>query len=505
MLRSRARSRGRRILVFVDQFEELYTQTQDPAARAAFIASLAAVADDATSPLRVVLSIRSDFLDRVVEHAQFVHELTRGLFFLAPPDRAGLRDALIQPAEMAGHQFEGSEMIEAMLDHLGHTPGALPLLQFAASQLWENRDRSRRLLTTSSYHRIGGIAGALASHADAVLAECTAHEQTLVRALLLRLVTSERTRALVPVSELYELSPDPTEVHLVVDRLVRSRLLVGQTVTSTSGGTAAGGSVELVHESLIHSWPLLQRWLDETQEDAAYLEQLRAAAKQWQARGYAPGLLWRGDEMAEAKLWHSRYRGELPELQRAYLDAVFALAGKTSRRKRVAVTAALGFLTLLLVAAAVAIVMIRDAQQDATTQARLAEDRLSLTQAAEATATAERNTANIERKKAVDANTKLEDQNAALVAAVDAANRAQREAEEARQRAESAKRHEQRSRRRATEAAADAQAAAAAARQAGEKLEVLLAQERKRVQALEEQSRGAQIVPDVKKLEGEPK
>jgi hypothetical protein len=160
MLRSRARSRGRRILVFVDQFEELYTQTQDPGARAAFIASLAAVADDATSPLRVVLSIRSDFLDRVVEHAMFVHELTRGLFFLAPPDRAGLRDALLQPAEMAGYQFEGSEMIEAMLDHLGHTPGALPLLQFAASQLWENRDRSRRLLTTSSYHRIGGIAGA---------------------------------------------------------------------------------------------------------------------------------------------------------------------------------------------------------------------------------------------------------------------------------------------------------------------------------------------------------
>jgi serine/threonine protein kinase len=497
MLRSRARSRGRRILVFVDQFEELYTQTPDPDARAALIAALAAVADDATSPLRVVLSIRSDFLDRVVEHAPLVPELPRGLFFLAPPDRAGLRDALLQPAELAGYQFEGTAPIEAMLDHLGHTPGALPLLQFAASQWWESRDRSRRLLTTASYHHIGGIAGALARHADAVVAECTAQEQALVRALLLRLVTAERTRALVPVRELYELAPDPSAVHLAVDRLVRSRLLVGQTLASPSGGSVAGGSVELVHESLIHSWPLLQRWLDETQEDAAHLEQLRAAAKQWQAKGYAPGLLWRGDEMAEAKLWHSRYRGELPELQRRFLDATFALADHTARRKRWAIIAALAFLSLLVVAAAVALVQIQTAQRATAAQARLTEEQLHRTQAAEV--------------RVKGANQQLERQNAALLAAVDAAQRAkldaerargeaeraQADAEAARQRAEAAKRYERQSKWRATESANLARAAAAAARRAGENLERLLAQERQRVQELEALTRGATIVPTV--------
>src|SRR5690349_22059830 len=110
-----------------------------------------------------------------------------------------------------------------------------------------------------------------------------------------------------------------------MDRLVRSRLLVGQTAMSEAGGTTAGGTVEIVHESLIQSWPLLRRWLDETQDDAAFLEQLRNTAKQWQARGYPQGLLWRGEAMQEAKLWHSRYRGELPDLQRAYLNAVFSL------------------------------------------------------------------------------------------------------------------------------------------------------------------------------------
>jgi serine/threonine protein kinase len=504
VLRTRARDRGQHILVFVDQFEELYTQVADQRERLAFTACLAGVCDDVTTPLRLVLSLRSDFLDYVAEAPALMAELTQGLFFLTPPNRDGLRDALIQPAEMAGFQFEKPQMVESMLDHLEHTPGALPLLQFAASQLWEMRDRDRRLLTAESYARIGGIAGALASHADAVLAECTAREQALVRVLFLRLISPERTRAIVPVSELYELSPDHAELHRVVDRLVRSRLLVGQIAAGEGGGTSSGGSIEIVHESLIQSWPLLRRWLDETQEDAAFLEQLRNAAKQWQARGYAQHLLWRGESMQEAKLWHSRYRGELPELQRAYLKAVFALSARGARRKRVAIISAMSFLLLLVVAAGVALVMIRDAQQEATEQAHRVQDQLVLTQEAEVSVRAE-------RAKAVEANKKLEDQNSSLVAAVNEATRARTlaenarveserartEAEEARQRAENAKRRERRSRRWAIEEAERANVAAAQAKLAGEKLEALLAAERRRVEELEALTRGAKIVPDV--------
>ncbi len=503
-LRSRARGRNQHILLFVDQFEELYTQVADPRERFAFASCLAGVCDDVSTPLRLVLSLRSDFLDHVAEAPQLMAELTRGLYFLTPPDRDGLREALNQPAEMAGYQFEVPSMIESMLDHLEHTPGALPLLQFAASQLWEMRDRDRRLLTSASYQRIGGIAGALASHADAVVAECSPREQALVRALFLRLVTSERTRAIVPVSELYELSRDPSEVHRVVDRLVRSRLLVGQT-SNAGGGTSAGGTVEIVHESLITGWPLLRRWLEETQEDAGFLEQLRNASKQWQAKGYAKDLLWRGEAMQEAKLWHSRYRGELPDLQRAYLNAVFALSTKTTRRKRLAISAAIAFLSLLLVAAGVALYMIRDAQQEATAQARRVAEQLKLTQAAEKTAKTAEATANTEREKAIAASKDLATKNADLVAAMEAARRAQQEAEQAQQeseqarlRAEKSKRQERRSKQRATQAAAAAEVAAAEAKRAGEKLATLLAQEKKRVEELEAQTRGVKIIPDVK-------
>jgi len=503
-LRSRARSRNQHILLFIDQFEELYTQVADIRERFAFAACLASVCDDVTTPLRLVLSLRSDFLDHVAEAPALMAELTHGLYFLTPPNRDGLRDALIQPAEMAGYQFEAPSMIESMLDHLEHTPGALPLLQFAASQLWETRDAGRRLLTAESYHRIGGIAGALASHADAVIAECSQREQVLVRAVFLRLITAERTRAIVPVGELYELSTDPGELHRVLDRLVRSRLLVGQTTTTANGGASVGSTVELVHESLIHGWPLLRRWLDETQEDAGLLEQLRNAAKQWQAKGYARDLLWRGAAVQEAKHWHSRYRGKLPDLQRAYLDAAFALSAAVTRRKRLAVIASIGGLSVLVVAAGVALYMIRDAQQDATAQAGRVAEQLTLTQAAEKTATAE-------REKALAASRHLETQNAALVEAIDAAKRAQQESEQARLesdqarteaeaarlRAESSKRHERRSKQRANEARAEAEAAAAEAKRAGEKLETLLAREKQRVQELEAQTRGVRIIPDV--------
>jgi len=446
--------------------------------------------DDAITPLRLVLSLRSDFLDYVAEAPALMAELTHGLFFLTPPSRDGLRDALIQPAEMAGYQFESPAMVESMLDHLEQTPGALPLLQFAASQLWEMRDRERRQLTSESYDRIGGIAGALASHADAVLAEHTTREQALVRALFLRLVTPERTRAIVPVSEIYELSRDSGEVHRVVDRLVRSRLLVGQTTASEGGGTAAGGTIELVHESLIHSWPLLRRWLDETQEDAAFLEQLRTAARQWQARGRAQDLLWRGEAMQEARLWHSRYRGELPELQHAYLAAMFSLSARSVRRKRLAVIGAMGLLSLLVVAAGVALVMIRNAQQKATAQAERVADQLVLTQEAEIGA-------KDERAKAVEASRELESRNAKLLAAIEAADRARAEAEEARVRAEDSKRLERRSTQRATEAARAARAAEAKAKLASEQLAVFLEEERRRVRELEELTKGIKIIRKV--------
>jgi serine/threonine protein kinase len=358
-LRSTGRRAGKKLLLFIDQFEELYTLVPELAARRAFTACLAAAADDATSPVRVIVSIRADFLGRVAEDPHFMNELAKGLFFLGPPSAEGLREAIVQPAEMAGYRFETPAIVDEMLHHLESTPGALPLLQFTAAQLWELRDPRRKLLTKASYEAMGGIAGALVTHADRVIAKLTSDVQSLARWLFPHLVTPERTRAVRDLSELREIAPSQGDLQRLIDHLVDSRLLVVQ----TSGGGAT--TVEIVHESLIGTWPTLRRWLDESHEESVFLDQLWAAAKQWQANKRARGLLWGGDIVDELARFKRRYRGELPDVVRAFSDAVFDHKARGARRRRRILSGAAVVGVGLLAAAGVALVLIHNAQKAA--------------------------------------------------------------------------------------------------------------------------------------------
>ncbi|HSD87653.1 MAG TPA: AAA family ATPase, partial [Kofleriaceae bacterium] len=305
-------------------------------------------------------------------------ELTRGLVFLQPPSRSGLEEALTHPLEMAGYSFE-SGVVHAMLEALEATSGSLPLLQFTAAKLWDTRDRQRRVLTRDSYLQIGGVAGALATHADEVLASLPAPDQKLARAVFQRLVTPERTRAIVDSTELRDIGPD---IDRIITHLVGARLLVVQT-----RGEGAG-AVELVHESLIKSWPTLQRWLDENQEDAAYLGQIRAASKQWELKGRPEGLLWRAEAMEELRLWRARYQGQLPDREWAFVEAVLELGTRAARARRRVVVGAFVFLLALVAAAGVALVVIFQAKQEAAEQRNeaLAAQKTADEKAAEALA-----------------------------------------------------------------------------------------------------------------------
>src|SRR5262249_46966265 len=155
----RARTGHGRLLLFIDQFEELYTLGIDPADRALFVACLAGAADDASAPVRVLLSIRSDFLDRLGEGRRLLTEVTRGLVFLPPIGRDGLREALTTPVEATGYRFEGEDLVDDILAALEGTRSPLPILQVTAARLWEARDRQRKLVTRASYADLGGVAG----------------------------------------------------------------------------------------------------------------------------------------------------------------------------------------------------------------------------------------------------------------------------------------------------------------------------------------------------------
>ncbi|HEX4454979.1 MAG TPA: protein kinase [Kofleriaceae bacterium] len=426
VLRWCAHATQSRVLLIVDQLEELYTNVPDPAQRTAFVTALRAAADDPSSPVRVVLSMRSDFLDRAAEDRGFMEAITRGLHYLMPLGRDGLRDALVRPAALAGHTFESPDLVESMIDEIATTAGALPLLQFAAGQMWEARDRPARILTRASYIAMNGIGGTLAQHADRVLADMPPARRALAHAVFRRLVTPDGTRAIVDLAELVAISP--LEVPSLIDTLVGSRLLV-----SSADEQTAGATVEIVHESLINAWPQLKQWMEASRDEAKFLVELRQAAQQWDARGRAPGLLWRGEMVAEARRFGSRMT--LGPREYAFLGEVFALADRSSRIKRIAVIATMIGLVALLIAGSVVVVKVRAAEQRAREQAAKAEQattdlqqQLEVTKQKDAERLAAMQQAADEQKKAAEAegdattsraalaksNAKLTDSNAQL-------------------------------------------------------------------------------------------
>ncbi|AKT44055.1 protein kinase domain-containing protein [Chondromyces crocatus] len=365
MLRAHCRKHRSRVLLFIDQFEELYTLGADATTRRAFLACTAGVADEASSPLRVVLAMRSDFLDCVTEDRQFLDEMSRGLAFLPLIDHRGLREALTRPLAALGARFESEALVESMLDALGGTRSPLPLLQFTAAKLWDTCDPEQRVITQASYDQIGGVAGALSAHADAVLDGLPAQERRLVRGVLLRLVTPERTRAVVRLDELRDLATDAEKEHApdTIDRIVQ-HLADARLLSIEGSADAHSATVELVHESLVERWPRLDRWLDESAQDARFLARLRITAQQWEASGEAEGLLWREQSALEARTFSTRKRAEgdhrplgIGSLEQRYLEAVEQLDARAQRRRLGVMLGAVT--TIALVAAVVSWLAVR--------------------------------------------------------------------------------------------------------------------------------------------------
>jgi serine/threonine protein kinase len=359
-LRERARRKEARLLLLVDQFEELFTLVPDEALRALAMTVLSGVADDAASPLRVVLSMRSDFLHRVAEHPRFADAVMSGLLLLGPPDGEGLREAIVGPAEQVDYAFEEPAMVEEMLAALRGSSAPYPLMQFCLSALWTERDPRRRLLMRAAFTQMGGVAGALAKHADALVATMSQAAQQVARAMFQRLVTSEGTRAIVEHGELLAASGDRAEAERVLRVFVDGRLLLLHQDTQT---------VEIVHEALVTQWPTLRRWMEEAQEDVVLLEQVRAAARQWEAQARAPGLLWRGEQARDAQRHLARLGAGLPARERQYLEAVVALERRTLRRRKLGLATAVAVMGLVGAGSVVGMLAFRRQEAQAQTSA----------------------------------------------------------------------------------------------------------------------------------------
>ena len=329
VLRRWARAVGASVVVLVvDQLEELFTLCDDPEERELYAQALARAARTADDPIRVVLTLRDDFLLRAEALAGFRARLGQGLQLLATPAPADLRRILTEPLARVGYEFDDAKLPDEIVEAVASRAGALPLLSFTASKLWELRDRRFRQVSRKAYRSLGGVAGALAQHAEATLTAMPAAEQRLVREVFRHAVTAEGTRAVLSRAELDQLLGGDEHARRVTEKLVEARLLV------VAEGETGAELIEVVHEALLDAWPRLVTWRRQDAEGSRLRDQLRAAARQWAERGRPAGLLWRGDAVDEYRLWRARYAGNLTEAEQAFGDASLAEAarGRTLRR-----------------------------------------------------------------------------------------------------------------------------------------------------------------------------
>jgi eukaryotic-like serine/threonine-protein kinase len=294
------------LILFVDQLEELIT-VGEPAEVAAFDAALAQLSQRVPN-VRLIATVRADFLSRLAALPQFGHGLANVLEFVRPLPPERLRDVITGPAEATSVSFESEVMIGELVEATAQAgSGGLPLLSFALAQLWEARDRDRGLITRQTLDDMGGVAGALARHGDEVIDRIPHAERVHAKRVLLRLVTALGTRVARSEAELAVSESS----RAAVTALVNGRLLV------VHDGDA-GATYELAHEVLLRGWGTLRRWLDDDADERARRERLARACEDWQRKGRRADDTWHGGKLGEAT---SLDPENLTPLERAFVAA----------------------------------------------------------------------------------------------------------------------------------------------------------------------------------------
>ena len=328
-------------MLVVDQFEELYTLCDDPAARGRFIDALLA------HPGPVAIGVRADFYGELSAHPGLASAVASNQILLGAMSEEELRRAVTEPARLAGLRLEPG-LVDVVLGDVAGEPGALPLLSHALRATWERREG--RTLTIGAYRASGGVTSAVAQSADALVEAVPAAERHLLRNVFLRLTELgdgvEDTRRRVPIDELVPQGVPAETVHALLGRFADARLV-----------TLGEGTAEVAHEVLIREWPTLRGWLEEDREGLRLHRRLGDAARIWQAAGSDPTDLYRGTRLGAALEWAQGHQDALNAAERAFLDASVAESERerraqlrANRRLRALLTAA----GVLLVAATVA-------------------------------------------------------------------------------------------------------------------------------------------------------
>ena len=290
---------GKRLLLVVDQFEELYTGCVDTVQQQ-FVDALLAALESASHAVTLVLTLRADFYSYVVNYPPLGEALNKyPAQNLTLMEVEEMRAAIELPAEKMRVKLE-EKLTQRILDDVKQEPGNLSLLEFALTQLWEKQSRGQ--LTHHAYSQIGGVTKALSNHAEAVYGKLSEGDQKQAQRIFLQLVRpGEGTEDTRRVATRGEVGEECWELIRHTDGLADARLVV------TGRNEATGEeTVEVVHEALIREWGLLRQWIDENRKKLIQKREIEDAAKKWGDRGKAKDYLLGGKVLTEAKVFQKQ-------------------------------------------------------------------------------------------------------------------------------------------------------------------------------------------------------
>jgi basic membrane lipoprotein Med (substrate-binding protein (PBP1-ABC) superfamily)/DNA-binding SARP family transcriptional activator len=304
------------LLVVVDQFEELFTTASEADAER-FMTAVVGASNDPRRRIRFLLTLRADFYDRPLRHASFGTTMSAGIVNLVPMAPEELEAAASGPARSSGVRLEPALEAALISDVLGE-PGALPLFEFALTDLFDRRLGDT--LTLDSYRQMGGIQGAVSRKADHILGRLTVDQQEATRQVFLRLVSltdrETRSRRRVDASEILSLDLDVADVEIVLDTFGKERLLSFDRSDVTGSPT-----VEVAHEALLERWDRLSGWISDAAADLRMNARLAQLASEWRDHDRDRAYLLTAGRLAEFAAWAQASEISLARPERELLQA----------------------------------------------------------------------------------------------------------------------------------------------------------------------------------------
>lgn len=312
-----------KLLVVIDQFEEIFTLCADDGERRRFIDLILHGAARSAGRMMVVVVVRADFFAQCTTNVGLAAAFETSTFIVGRMGEADVRSVIESPARTVGLSVD-PDLTEAMLGDVASEPGALPLLSHALFETWKRREGHR--LTLAGYRDSGRVSGAIAATAEAVyITRLNLGTQRLARELFLRLTElgegTEDTRRRVSRQELGTLTDSPADMTMLLDELTSARLV-----------TVAEETVEVAHEALIREWPRLRQWLDEDRAALRSLRHLTQAATDWELGGRDDADLYGAPRIAAVAAVAERAR--LTSVERDFLDSSNSLIERSARRER---------------------------------------------------------------------------------------------------------------------------------------------------------------------------